>query len=151
MSTLLAPPGTQPPAQVTPPPTPLVATDGPTPRRFLTGYASTLLVPLAALVASVTSSTLLSVHGWPTTTGAVAGWGLAVAAWLHRRGWPAARAHLAAWAAPAALLVPLAPLGWLTPAGLPLWGPVSAVLGVALAAAHHPDLVSRPSRAHRPR
>jgi hypothetical protein len=117
----------------------------------LIGYAQTLLGLLAALIALVTGLALLPFDGWPTVTAAVAGWSLAVGAWLHHRGWPAATAYLSAWAGPTALLAPLAALGWLSPAGLTLWGPVSTVLAMALTAAYDPDLVSRPERADQTR
>ena len=151
MITLPAPPATQPTAHATPPVTSKAAGIDPALRRLVVGYARMLFVLLAASAALVTGLTLLRVNGWAPTTAAVAGWSLAVAAWLHHRGWPAATAHLAASGAPAALLGPLPALGWLTAAGLMLWGPVSALLSIALAASYDPDLVSRPSRTHRTR
>ena len=154
MNTLLAPPAVQPPTQASPSATPLNAADGPTPRQFLTGYARILLVPLAGMAALLTGwalATPVAATGWPAAVAAAAGWSLAVAAWLCHRGWPAATAHLTAWAAPTALLAPLASLGWLSPAGLILWGPASALLAIALAAAYAPELVCRPTRARRTR
>ena len=154
MSTLLAPPATQrpttqPPTQVPPPPAPRVTSDGASPGRLVAGYAQTLLVLLPAALTLVAGLTLLQVDGWPTVAAAEVGWGVAVAAWLQHRGWPAARAHLTVWIAPAAVLAVSAAVGWLAPAGLVLWGPVSSVLSVALAAVYDPTLVSRPARRHR--
>jgi hypothetical protein len=67
--------------------------------------------------------------------GAVGAWAAGSAAWLHRRAWPAARAHLVTWAAPAVLLAPLPGLGWLSADGLFLWSPVTTGLAVGLALA----------------
>ena len=155
MSTRLAPPAAQPPAPASPPSTRPNATAGPTMLQFLAGYARILLVPLAGVAVLLTGwalATPVVTSGWPAAVAAAAGWSLAVVAWLRHREWPAATAHLAAWAAPAALLAPLSALGWLSADGLILWGPISAVLAVALAAAHDPALVSptpglRPPRA----
>jgi hypothetical protein len=145
MTTLLAPPPAVHPSGHTARP--------PTPRSFLTGCARILLVPLAGLAGLLTGWAVLAPvvgTGWPGAVAPVAGWAVGVAAWLRHRGWPAGTAHLTAWAGPAAVLAPLAPLGWLTPAGLVLWAPVSALLAVALAAAHSPELVrSLPSGAGR--
>jgi hypothetical protein len=155
MTRCLAPPAARPPASATPPSTRPNATAGPTMRQFLGGYARILLVPLAGVAVLLTGwalTTPVVTIGWPAAVAATAGWSLAVVAWLRHREWPAATAHLAAWAAPAALLAPLSALGWLSADGLILWGPISAVLAVALAAAHDPALVSptpglRPPRA----
>ena len=144
-SGLVAPSAAQAPPAAEPAPPPAVFTA----RAFLAGYAQLLLVPVTGLAALFAGWTLTHPAGWPATVAAVTGWSLAVAAWLRHRGWPAATALLAAWAAPAALLAPLAGLGWLAADGLVAWGPVSAVLAVALAAAHSPGLVSFPPRARR--
>jgi hypothetical protein len=141
MSTFLAPPAAQPPAAAP------NADSGPTPRQFLTGYARVLLVLLAGSAALLAGWALAHGSGWPAAVAATAGWSVTVGTWLHHRGWPAGTAHLAAWAAPAALLAPLSALGWLSADGLVLWGPISAVLAVALAAAHDPALVRLPARA----
>jgi hypothetical protein len=101
-------------------------------------------VPVAGVAVLLTGwalATPVLPTGWPVAVAAAAGWSLAVVAWLRHREWPAAPAHLAAWAAPAALLAPLSALGWLSADGLILWGPISAVLAVALAAAHDPALL----------
>jgi hypothetical protein len=141
MSTLLTPPTAQPPAVLPNP------ASGPTPRQFLTGCARMLMVLLAGVAALLAGWALAHGSGWPMAVAATAGWSATVGTWLHHRGWPAATAHLAAWAAPAALLAPLSALGWLSADGLILWGPISAVLAVALATAHDPALVSLPARA----
>jgi hypothetical protein len=106
-------------------------------------------VPLTCLAALVAGWALAAPTGWPPATAASAGWSLAVAVWLQHRRWPAATAHLAAWAAPIALLAPLAGLGWLSPAGLVVWGPVTALLAIALTAAYDPSLVCRATRIQR--
>jgi hypothetical protein len=112
-------------------------------RAFLAAYARLLLPPLAGVAALLTGWTMAGGTGWLLTAAAVVGWSGAARCWLRHRGWPAATADLAGWAAPAALLAPLAGLGWLTADGLLLWGPVSAVLAVALVASHDPELLSR--------
>jgi hypothetical protein len=145
MSSSLAPPRTSQAAE------PVPAPAAPTARAFLTGYARILLVPLTALAALLTGWTAGHGTGPLLAAAAVVGWSVVVVVWLRRCGWPTATAHLAATAAPAVLLAPLAALGWLSAGGLVLWGPVSAVLAVALAAAHDPELVSLRSRAHRTR
>jgi hypothetical protein len=120
-----------------------------TPGEFLTGCALILVVPVAGLAGLLAGWALVTpalVTGWPAAAAAVAGWALVVMAWLRHRGWPAATAHLTAWAAPAAVLAPLASLGWLLPAGLVLWGPASAVFAIALAAVHRPALVGHAPR-----
>jgi hypothetical protein len=150
MTTLLAPPAAQPPAPATPPSTRPNATAAPTPLQFLAGYAQILMVPLAGVAVLLTGwalATPVVTTGWPAAVAAAAGWSLAAAAWLRHREWPAATAHLAVWAAPATMLAPLSALGWLSADGLILWGPISAVLAVALAAAHDPALVSLSARA----
>ncbi len=48
-------------------------------------------------------------------------------------------------AAPAAVLAGLGALGWLTPAGLVLWGPVATVLAAAPAMAAQPPAPERPA------
>jgi hypothetical protein len=149
MTRCLAPPAAR-PAPATPPSTRPNATVGPTMRQFLGGYARILLVPLAGVAVLLTGwalTTPVATTGWPAAVAAAAGCSLAVFAWLRHREWPAATAHLAAWAAPATMLAPLSALGWLSADGLILWGPISAVLAVALAAAHDPALVSLSARA----
>jgi hypothetical protein len=42
------------------------------------------------------------------------------------------------WAAPAALLLPLIWIGWVSPGELILWGPVTGLFGVAFAMAADP-------------
>jgi hypothetical protein len=51
---------------------------------------------------------------------------------------------LAMLGAPAAVLAAPAALGWLSPSGLVLWGPVSTVLAVALALAAQPLALNGP-------
>ena len=135
MSAVLAPPE----ASVSTPNSP-DAVRGPTPRQFLTGYAWTLLVPVLALAGPLAGWALLPVAGWPAAVAAVTGWSLLAVGWLRRRRWPVARAHVVTWVGPATLLAPPAALGLLSADGLVLWGPVSAVLAVALAAVHDPWL-----------
>jgi hypothetical protein len=94
---------------------------------------------------------LSAATGWLAATAAVTGWSLAVSAWLRQRGWPAVTAQLATVAAPAALLAPLWALGWLSPAGLVVWGPISALLAIALVAVYDPGLVCRPTRTRKAR
>ncbi len=81
---------------------------------------------------------------WPTTAAAVTGWALAVAAWLRHCNWSAG-AVLATSAAPAAVLALPATVGWLSPAGLVLWGPVSTLLAAALAMATQMPASAGPS------
>jgi hypothetical protein len=100
-----------------------------------------LAVPVVALTGLLAGWMLLPVAGWPAAVTAVTGWSMGMVAWLRRRGWTLARAHLVSGIAPAALIVPLAVLGLLSADGLVLWGPVSALLAVALAAVHDPRMV----------
>jgi hypothetical protein len=109
--------------------------------RFLTSWAVTLLPLLAAVVALELGWPLLDADTWPAVAAVVAGWALAAAGWLRRRGWPV-RASLEVLGAPAAVLAGPAALGWLSPSGLVLWGPVSTVLAVALAMAAQPPALS---------
>jgi hypothetical protein len=117
--------------------------------RFLTGWAATLLPLLVALVALEFAWPLLDAYSWPVAAAIVAGWALAAASWLRRRSWPA-RTVLTVLGAPAAVLSGPAALGWLSPSGLVLWGPVSAVLAVALAMAAQPLTLSGPPVAELP-
>jgi|1186.fasta_scaffold979819_2 hypothetical protein len=110
---------------------------------FLAGWARLLLVPAAGLAAVLTAWTLAAPtgpDGWPLALSVAAGWSLATVFWLRHRGWSRAAAHLTGWMAPAALLVPMAALGRLSPAGLVVWGPTSAVLAIALAVLYSPEL-----------
>jgi hypothetical protein len=106
-------------------------------------YAGTLLPLAAVLVALQIGEQLLADgagtpgRGWPVAVAAAGGWALAVAVWLRRHGWTAA--HLATViAGPVAVLAASAAAGWLSAAGLLLWGPVSTVLAVALVMAAQP-------------
>jgi hypothetical protein len=106
-------------------------------RACLIHYTGTLL-PLIAALAALQLGGLLLVDGadtlaggWPVAVVIAAGWALAVAVWLRHRGWPAATL-VTAVAAPVAVLALPAAVGWLSPAGLLLWGPMSTVLAVAL-------------------
>lgn len=127
-----------------PPTTSPAASAGQTPRAFLAGFVQSLLMPLLGLAALLAGWSLTAVTGWPAATAAVAGWSVGAAAWLRHRGWPAVMAHLVAWAAPTALVAPLWGPGWLSPAGLVVWGPVSALLAIALAAVYDPRLIATP-------
>jgi hypothetical protein len=112
-------------------------------RTFLTGFGATLLPLLAAVVGLELSWQLLAGSTWPAAGAVVTGWALAGAWWLCRRGWQVGTV-LAATGAPAAVLAAPAALGWLSPAGLVLWGPVSTVLAAALAMAAQPLAPERP-------
>jgi hypothetical protein len=105
--------------------------------RFLTAFSGTLLPLVAAVVALELGWSLLPVDSWPAAGAVVTGWAVAIAAWLHGRGGQA-RTVLAVLAAPAAVLTGPAALGWVAPAGLVLWGPVSTVLAAALVMAADP-------------
>jgi hypothetical protein len=104
-------------------------------RASLLRYTGTLLPLVAALVAVQLGGQLLADPagyldpGWPVAVAAAAGWALSVAVWLRRRGWTTATL-VPVLAGPVAVLAAAA--GWLSPAGLLLWGPVSTVLAVAL-------------------
>jgi hypothetical protein len=112
--------------------------NSPTARAFLLGYVHTLTVLLVGLVglavgwspASATPGA--AAHPWPAATAATITWLLGASVWLHHRGWRGARLCTVTWAAPAALVVPLIGLGWVSSAGLPFWAALSAVLAVAL-------------------
>jgi hypothetical protein len=111
--------------------------------RFLTGFSATLL-PLVATAVALGLGWSSSAQTWPVASAVVTGWTLAAAGWLHHRSWTAG-AVLAVLAAPATVLAGPAALGWLTPAGLVLWGPVGSVLAAALAMTAHPvTLTVRP-------
>jgi hypothetical protein len=117
-------------------------------RASLIRYTGTLLPLVAALVALQLGGLLLVdsadtlAGGWPVAVVVAAGWALAVAVWLRHRGWTTATL-VTAVAAPVAVLALPAAVGWLSPAGLLLWGPVSTVLAV-LAVALPPTAVSLP-------
>jgi hypothetical protein len=96
----------------------------------LVHVAGTLLPLLAAVLALQLWVPESGVGTWPAAGAVVAGWAAAVAGWLRVRGWRAG-AVLAAVGAPAAVLAGSAVIGWLSPAGLVLWGPVSTLLAVA--------------------
>jgi len=106
-------------------------------RTFLTGFAGMLLPLLAAVVGLELFWQLLAGITWPAAGAVVTGWALAGAWWLSRRGWQVGTV-LAATGAPAAVLAGPAALGWLSPAGLVLWGPISTVLAAALGMAAQP-------------
>jgi hypothetical protein len=111
---------------------------------FLARFARTLAVLLLSMAALLLGWNLVSgtdwasSHPWLTATAATTGWVLAVAVWLRRRGWRRGPVHVVTWAAPTVGLLPLVWLGWLTPDGLILWGPVSTLFAVALAMAADP-------------
>ena len=112
-------------------------------RAFLSRYVGTLMPLVAALIAFEFGWQLLADRTgavgqtWPAAAAATVGWALAVAALLYRRGWSTGGV-VAVIAAPAAALAVSAAAGWLSPAGLVLWGPVSTVLTVALASTASP-------------
>jgi len=112
--------------------------------RFVTAFGATLLPLVAAVVALELAWSSSAAGTWPAAGAVVTGWALATAGWLHCRGW-AAGAVLAVLAAPAAVLAAAAAAGWLTPAGLVLWGPVSTVLAAALAMAASPPIRPPPA------
>ncbi|MGY1702924.1 hypothetical protein ACI8AD_24925, partial [Geodermatophilus sp. SYSU D00766] len=110
----------------------------PAPRRAaLAGCVRALLVPLPGLAALVVGWTLAGATGWGAAGAAVAVWAAGSALWLRRQAWPPALVPLVTWAVPAALLAPLAVLGWLPADGLVLWSPLTTVL-VVLAVAPPP-------------
>src|SRR4051794_26419366 len=126
------------------------AGDGSAARAFLLRYTVTLLSLAAALVAVQAGAQLLpegaGTLGWGWPMSIAAGWALAVAAWLRRRGWATGTlVAVAVGAGPAAALAIPAAAGWLSPAGLLLWGPVSTLLAVALALVAQP--LPSPARA----
>jgi hypothetical protein len=117
--------------------------------RFLTTFGATLLPLVAAVVAVVALELAWSSSAtdtWPAAGAVGTGWALAAAGWLRSRVW-APDAVLAVLAAPAAVLAGPAALGWLTPAGLVLWGPVGTVLAAATAMAVHPPARHAPTSA----
>ena len=77
-------------------------------------------------------------HPWPAAVGAVVVWLLTAIWWLRRRGRRGAPTPVLLWAVPAATLAVPAAAGWLSPAGLVLWGPFSAVMAAALDMSAHP-------------
>jgi hypothetical protein len=99
-------------------------------RAFLVGYGGTLVPLLAGLVALELGWTWLDGGTWPAAAAAVTGWSLAAAAWLHRRHWPSSTVGAVA-GAPAPLLAGPIALGWVSPDGLVLWGPMTTLLAVA--------------------
>ena len=105
--------------------------------RFLATFSATLL-PVAATAIGLQFGWQPEDGGtWSAAGAVVTGWAFAVAVWLHHRGWRAG-AVLAVIGSPVAVLAGPAALGWLTPAGAVLWGPVSTVLAAALVMAAQP-------------
>ena len=99
---------------------------------------SVTLLPLLAAVTALQFGWLwLGANTWPAAGAVVTGWALAGAGWLWCRGWPASGV-LTVIAVPAVVLAGPVALGWLSPAGLVLWGPVTTVLAVAVAMAAQP-------------
>ncbi|MGY1682392.1 hypothetical protein [Geodermatophilus sp. SYSU D01176] len=112
-------------------------------RAFLARSSGTLLPLLAAVIGLEVGCGRYAADTWPAAVAVVTGWALATAAWLHRRGWQPGTVR-AVIAAPAAVLAGPAALGWLPPAGLVLWGPVSTVLAAALVMAALPPAPGSP-------
>src|SRR3954469_16932173 len=136
MSTATIPPATTHPA----PAGPAAAGDSAAVRTLLIGYGVTLAPLLVGLAAVAVGWGLTAGGGWASAAAAVTGWALAVAGWLRLRGGRTGTVLLVTWAPAAVLAAPLV-VGWLSPAGLALWGPVTTVLTVALtpaAATAHP-------------
>ena len=119
-------------------------------REFLRRYTTTLLPIAGALVAlqlgaqELTGGADALGRGWPLTIAVTGGWTLAVVAWLRRRGW-AAGSLAAVATGPAAVAVVATATGWLAPAGLLLWEPVSTLLAVALVSAAQPLPIAAPT------
>jgi hypothetical protein len=136
--------GTLPPAAPGPTPTSSYRTVG----RFLTGVAVTLLPLLAAVVALELGWPLLGANTWLAAIAVVTGWTVVNAGWLCLRRWPAG-AVLTVIGAPAVVLAVAAAVGWLSPTGLVLWGPLSTVLAVPLVMPAQPvSSDSRPAQKH---
>jgi hypothetical protein len=120
-------------------------------RALIIGYALTLSGLLIALtmllvVWEVFSTTSwVDAHQWPAAVAATSGWAGAAVLWLHRRGWRPATAHAVAWITPAVLLAPLSGSTWLSPAGLVLWAPMTAVLAAAVVMAERPTVAPSPT------
>ncbi|MGY1631036.1 hypothetical protein ACI784_04895 [Geodermatophilus sp. SYSU D01186] len=117
--------------------------------RFLIGVSVTLLPLLAAVVALQLGWSRFGATTWPAAAAVVTGWALAGTGWLWCRGWPAG-AVLTVIGAPVVVLAGPAALGWLSPAGLVLWGPVTTVLAVAVAIPVQPLTPSGPPSATAP-
>ncbi len=111
--------------------------DPPAVRTLLVGYAVTLVPLLVGLAALELGWALTAGSTWATAVAAVSGWALAVAGWLRLRGWRTRPVLTVLSTAAAVLAAPLA-VGWLSRAGLVLWGPVTTVLTVALPLAEQP-------------
>jgi hypothetical protein len=113
-------------------------------RAFLGRYVRAVAVTLVSSAVVLLGWGLLSTgewvsdHPWSTAGAATLGWVLAVGGWLRRRGWRRAAVHAVSWAVPAALLLPLVAIGWVSPAELALWAPLTTLLGVACAMAADP-------------
>lgn len=131
------PPSVRPPARPVRPVPPPAADTSSAVRGFLMRYGAALLPLLATLVAVELGWQLLD-GAWPAAAAAVTGWALAVAAWLRRCSWRAGTV-LAVIGAPATVLAGPVALGWSSPGGVVLWGPVTTVLAVALVLAVQPS------------
>ena len=107
-------------------------------RAFLAWYARTLAVLLVGTAALLLGWNTVSAGDWTASrpwlmaAAATGIWSVAVTIWLLRQGWHRGVVHTVTWAAPAVLLLPLIGAGWISPAGLVLWGPVATVLAAAL-------------------
>ena len=105
--------------------------------RFLTRFSATLL-PLVATAVALGLGWSSSAQTWPVAGVVVTGWALAATGWLHHRGWTAGAVRVVL-VPPVTVLAGPAALGWMTPAELVLWGPVSTVLAAAVAMTAHPS------------
>ena len=99
-------------------------------RRLLVGCAVTLVPLLGGLAALQLGWELTAGSTWGAAAAAVTGYTSAVAGWLRLRGWATRTVVAVICTVPAVLALPLA-VGWLSPSGLVLWGPVTTVLTVA--------------------
>jgi hypothetical protein len=133
MSTATIPPATAHPVPTAPP----AAGDPSAVRTLLVGYGVELLPLLVALLALEFGWERIADGTWAAASAAMTGWALAIAGWLRSRGRRACTV-LTVTCTPAAVLAATLPVGWLSPAGLVLWGPVSTVLTVALTMAVQP-------------
>ena len=114
-------------------------------RRYLRGYAATIVPLLVGLVAVVLGWAVLADgdvvgrHPWASAVVGGIAWMLAVAVWLRCRGWRAIPIHAVTWLAPVIVLAAPAAAGWLSADGLVLWAPAITVVAVSLAMGTEPE------------